>query len=808
MSWSPGQEVGPYRVERRLGQGGMGEVYLAYERTLDRWVALKVVSAGNLDPELELRLRREALALAKLQHPHVLRVLRTFEHAGRTVLVTEFVEGETLAQRVARGGPLPVAQALEVTRQCAEAIAAAHAEGVLHRDLKPENVMLGPTGVKVMDFGIARDLGLERLTRTGDVLGTPGYMPPEALRGDSPGPWNDVFGVGALLFFLLSGEPPFSGRTRLERLAATAAGTVRSLRELRADVPRWVAEVCARALETAPADRGGAAELAVALSEGRAPRRRVSPGVLAAALCLALLGPLGVFVALQSRRGPSQPGPRLAESPERPAPARSRWAQELGFSGWPDEELASELHLFEPWLFSRSPAGRLELRAQGPTAPELALPLLLGKGGWEVEVGFSWLNLEPQARLCLALVESAPLDDRRRRGDDRSSEPRRFVCVDLQPSTSRGLWAHPRWGGELGEHDGLELRTDPRGPLTLSLGWSDGALTLAVKDDEGVVASGSYPLGSELLPRSPLTLRLGQLNSATQLPSLGDLRTAWHQDRCEFELERLVVRASSVLSDHRSGTNPSLGRGGWESLTAVDDEALRARAAEVGTQDFVIAERWGQYCRALLAARRGDEALAARLLVALQTMTETANEGLEFRDWRDSSFWLRNRLSADLFHFSPSLRGRLGAGLADLLDAREALAQAKDEALEPQPAAAFWGDTPQQRRVHARAWAWVQYALRRGAELDDELPLAQAGLLEEAWAHVLAHPVGDKTHDLRRGQQRGRIAFRLGAFDAAAELWRYAQPPRELLTPAALELCRRYAARPTPRELQPPWARK
>ncbi len=224
-----GQTLSHYLVEKRLGAGGMGEVFLARDLALGRPAALKVI-ASSLAGDLRARLLREAEACARLQHPAIATFYEAGEANGTAFLAMEFVPGETLRDRLRRG-PLTLPQALVVGGCLLEALGHAHAAGVLHRDIKPENVMLtGDQLAKLLDFGIARLIGSEEpdsesatataLTEAGAVVGTVGYMSPEQLKGEPLDERSDVFSLAAVLHEALTGRPAFPGATAAERIAA------------------------------------------------------------------------------------------------------------------------------------------------------------------------------------------------------------------------------------------------------------------------------------------------------------------------------------------------------------------------------------------------------------------------------------------------------------------------------------------------------------------------------------------------------------------------------------------------------------
>jgi TolB-like protein len=221
-----GRTLSHYRIERLLGAGGMGAVYLAQDLALGRQAALKVVG-DRLDAAMRLRLLREAEANARLQHPAIATFFESGESDGISFIALEYVRGETLRERLVRGS-VPLAEALAIGSWLLEAVNHAHAAGILHRDLKPENIMLTPSGgVKLLDFGLARVLvddpgtGATVTNLSGHlVLGTVGYMAPEQLTAGEVDQRVDVFSVGAVLYEMVSGRPAFPGRSPTERLAA------------------------------------------------------------------------------------------------------------------------------------------------------------------------------------------------------------------------------------------------------------------------------------------------------------------------------------------------------------------------------------------------------------------------------------------------------------------------------------------------------------------------------------------------------------------------------------------------------------
>src|ERR1700754_4925375 len=206
-----------YRLEARIGAGGMSTVYRATNETLERQVAIKLMNreiASDSD-QLE-RFRREARAVAQLSHPHIVGVIDAGEDAGRPYIVFEYVEGETLKERIRRLGELPIAEAVAYAIEIARALGVAHERGIVHRDVKPQNVLVDEEGsAKVTDFGIARTLDEDGLTQDGRVLGTTDYVSPEQALGHPVSGQSDLYSLGVVLFEMLTGTVPFRGENQV-----------------------------------------------------------------------------------------------------------------------------------------------------------------------------------------------------------------------------------------------------------------------------------------------------------------------------------------------------------------------------------------------------------------------------------------------------------------------------------------------------------------------------------------------------------------------------------------------------------------
>jgi eukaryotic-like serine/threonine-protein kinase len=248
---------GRYRLESKLGSGGMSTVYLARDGTLERWVAVKVMHREISDqPDQLERFRREARAVAQLSHPNVVAVIDAGEDGGHPYIVFEFVDGETLKQRIERVGPLPVDEATAYAIEIGRGLAAAHARRLVHRDVKPQNVLIDPEGrAKVTDFGIARSLESDGLTQTGRVLGTPDYVSPEQAMGRGVDARTDIYSLGVLLYEMLTGEVPFTAGTVVGVAMKHVNEQIPDVQSRRPEVSSALAAVVERATAKEPKKR-------------------------------------------------------------------------------------------------------------------------------------------------------------------------------------------------------------------------------------------------------------------------------------------------------------------------------------------------------------------------------------------------------------------------------------------------------------------------------------------------------------------------------------------------------------------------
>jgi serine/threonine protein kinase len=233
MTFAAGTRLGPYEVRSALGAGGMGEVYRARDTRLDRDVAIKVLPEQLSSPETRQRFEREARAVSQLSHPHICTLYDVGSEQGVEYLVMELLEGETLAARLSRG-PAPSEQFLRWGVEIADALDKAHRQGIVHRDLKPANIMITKSGVKLLDFGLAKAVAAatpkssltalptaaRELTQEGTVLGTFQYMSPEQLEGREADARSDIFALGAVLYEMATGRKAFEGKSQASLIAA------------------------------------------------------------------------------------------------------------------------------------------------------------------------------------------------------------------------------------------------------------------------------------------------------------------------------------------------------------------------------------------------------------------------------------------------------------------------------------------------------------------------------------------------------------------------------------------------------------
>jgi WD40 repeat protein len=564
-----------------LGRGAGGVVYQARQHHPERLVALKCLRDGP-DPGVEHRARflAEADAIARLRHPYIVQVHAVGEHQGQPFLCLEHLDGGTLARKI-NGQPQPPREAARLLAVLAGAVQHAHEQGVIHRDLKPSNVLLTSDGTpKVSDFGLAR-FGRPELTATGAIMGTPSYMAPEQARGDNAtvGPAADVWALGAILYELLTGRPPFRGLSALETLEQVAQREPVPPARLQPGVPRDLEVICLKCLEKSPAKRyGSASELAADLERflGGRPirarpvglaergwrwcRRNPALAALTMAVALSLVG--GTLVASLFAIQAAQ---RATEAEQRAADLRKEKAQvrrhlytarmNLLQSMWRDGQFArmdeilqelqppdeEDLRSFEWFLLSRS--SRLDLFNLPPTSRPLRLsrPAVTVKGAVR---RLAPVALSPDGRFL-----AAPGVDGSVGIWDLATNPtipmRKFVGavqgVDFSPDGRRlvGWWTHrPDEGGDTQFRiwdlaDGRELvaRSLPQGGVLLRAFFSPDGQRLAAHSGRlpGGVTVWDATSGQEIFHlKQPLSADVTFSADGQQLVILGEPElTVW-----------------------------------------------------------------------------------------------------------------------------------------------------------------------------------------------------------------------------------------------------------------------------------------
>jgi Tol biopolymer transport system component/predicted Ser/Thr protein kinase len=317
VTLSPGSRLGPYEIVAPLGAGGMGEVYRAKDTRLGRDVAIKVLSSDlSSSPELRQRFEREARTISQLSHPHICALYDVGREGETDFLVMEYLEGETLADRLARA-PLPLEQTLRFGIEIADALDKAHRQGIVHRDLKPGNVMLTKSGVKLLDFGLAKAMAAEpsaagltalpthaALTQEGAILGTFQYMAPEQLEGKEADARTDIFAFGCVLYEMATARKAFSATSQASLIGAILHKNPEPISQFAPMTPRTLDRVVARCLAKDPEERWqNARDVALELAdvtrpeESAAPARRSRTPLLGWAVAAALLLALGWILA-------------------------------------------------------------------------------------------------------------------------------------------------------------------------------------------------------------------------------------------------------------------------------------------------------------------------------------------------------------------------------------------------------------------------------------------------------------------------------------------------------------------------------
>jgi eukaryotic-like serine/threonine-protein kinase len=376
MPLSAGTLIGPYEIISLRGAGGMGEVYRARDTRLDRTVALKILpSTLKASSDLRARFEREARAISALSHPNICALYDIGDDKGTTYLVMEYLEGESLAEKLARG-PLPTSLVLRYGAQIAEALQQAHRSGITHRDLKPGNIMITPAGAKLLDFGLAKFIeprlfsensapstAINPLTAEGTIVGTTSYMSPEQLEGKTLDHRTDIFSLGVILYEMITGQRPFRGDSAASLIASILSGDPPPIRSLQNNVSPGLERIVLTALEKSADERWQTAQdvgrqlrwisesSAVTESSARVQRRTlplvlwVALGAVAASLltwgATRVVSPPAPAMEKVSLDFRAPDGTMVLTSPEAVGFALSPQGRTLLFVGWMDNKPSS-----------------------------------------------------------------------------------------------------------------------------------------------------------------------------------------------------------------------------------------------------------------------------------------------------------------------------------------------------------------------------------------------------------------------------------------------------------------------------------
>jgi eukaryotic-like serine/threonine-protein kinase len=332
---------GRYRIVRKLGSGGMANVYLAEDEELGRRVAIKILNDRYANDEAFIeRFRREAKSAASLSHPNIVSIYDRGEAEGTYYIAMEVIEGRSLKELLLTRGPLPITDAIHYARQMLEALRFAHRHGIIHRDIKPHNTLIGEQGLKVTDFGIAR-YGPSQMTEAGSIMGTAQYLSPEQARGAPVTASSDLYSVGIVLYEMLTGRVPFTGDSAIEIAMKHLNDWPKPPSKLRPEIPEDIDHIVLRALAKAPEDRYQSAEEFIEDLERVEAGLPVSAETSDAATALLTVAPMGGTTEVLPEDVTRVAGPRTSAPARRPPypPAYPRY-----------EEPPPKRRRFGPWL--------------------------------------------------------------------------------------------------------------------------------------------------------------------------------------------------------------------------------------------------------------------------------------------------------------------------------------------------------------------------------------------------------------------------------------------------------------------------
>ena len=628
----PGQ-LGPYLIEGELSRGGQGVVYRARHARLGTPVAVKVLLSP--DPVDRGRFAQEAQVLARLTHPHLPRVTDLGELDGRPYMAMELIQGQDLSKKVQRDGPQPWSWAARTLAAVARALAHCHAAGVLHRDVKPANVVIeAATGRAVLiDFGMLKsspeafggEVALDALSRTGEIKGTPQYMAPEqaeGVGGAQVGPAADVYALGATLYFLLTGQPPFAGRSLMQVLRQVLEEPPPDPRAAAPGTPPALAELCRAAMSKDPAARPASAQemaerletLAGGTVAGSGGRPR-APLIAGAVLVLSVGGAGLALLAPHGAAGP----PAQAATPAPAAGAESPPPERAGDPPWKGAiARAIELHT------SGQPRRALEVYTQVLAADPLCAKAWAGCGGTRLDLGehararsdleralqldptlvAAWFNLGLLRGLAGDLPGAVEACDR---------------VLALDPRHASAAFTRGKLRADLGDEEGalrdydLAIASDPRHAQALcnrgNLRKERGDLQGALADLDAALAS-APGLNNALASRGSVQLQLGRREEG-----LRDIDLALQREpsapwagryRALREAARAHAPAGPGVDEERARRATSLFKRADQLAAGGELVAARAAYDEALALDPARAAGWNQ--RGNLRSRLGDPA--------------------------------------------------------------------------------------------------------------------------------------------------------------------------------------------------------
>ncbi len=578
------ERIGAYRLERPLGRGGMGEVFLAFDERLGRRVAIKRVRHAT-SPAVRERFRREARAAARLNHPAVVQIYDVIEDGAGDAIVLEYAEGRTLRDTLAGGGLPPPALAVQLAREIAEGLAAAHDAGLVHRDLKAENVVVTPDGhAKILDFGLAKVLGLEpanagesSLTDQGTVLGTYHAMSPEQASGAAVDARSDLFSFGVLLYEMLSGRSPFLGRTPRETLKRVLLDQPPAIGALRPDLPAGLAVLVGRLLQKDPGARPRSArEVARSLEE------IASSGSLLNLPAPTSMGGMGDLANVSTTW---EQGPSSALRPVRRWPVPAVLAVSV---------VLAVLALTAVLLLGP----KASEPARGPLRVAVLRPVIVPAGGEELELAASGV-LDSALSALTGLEGLAPLDPAEMAGG--ASSLRAPVAAARSVAADEVLTATLESQGTMGARLSLRRVLGSDGRVL----WTESFVVPTDPGDLRLLADAVAVHLRRAYPGHPL--REG-------FPAL-DVRD---EDYAAFLRIKLQVDQGNVPSEPELASLAEIRRSSPRFLEA---HLLAAKAAQnlfISTREAAWLERGEEAARAALALAPGDpRPVSVRLRLAL-----------------------------------------------------------------------------------------------------------------------------------------------------------------------------------------------